>query len=166
MGTASQNPICIMVWGIIAKGAKELLIVLEYPGGKGGGMNLERYIKQVLEGPLIPFFNKMKRSWPNFKFQQDGAPGHQAKITHRWLKEHHVPIFPHLPSSPHVSPIKPLWQILRNGICAYTPRLTVLCEAIHAVWDQITIQQIDHFADRMLKIFDVLIDADSRHTGY
>jgi hypothetical protein len=143
-----------MVWGIIAKGAKGPLIVLEYPGGKGGGMNSERYIQQVLEGPLLPFFNKMKRSRPNFKF---------------WLKEHCVPIFPHLPSSPDVSPIEPLWQVLKNGIRAYKPQPTsykALCEAIHAVWDQITIQQIDHFVDRMPKIVDVLNDADGGHTGY
>lgn len=169
VGTVSQNPIRVMVWGIIAKGATGPLIVLEYPGGKGGGMNSERYIKQVLEGPLLPFFNKMKRYRPNFKFQQDGAPGHRAKVTHRWLKEHCVLIFPHPPSSPDVSPIEPLWQVLKNGIRAYKPRPTsyeALCEAIHAVWDQITIQQIDHFVDWIPKIVDVLIDADGRHTGY
>ncbi|KAJ7508151.1 hypothetical protein B0H11DRAFT_1626942, partial [Mycena galericulata] len=91
------------------------------------------------------------------------------KVTHRWLKEHCVPIFPHPPFSPDVSPIEPLWQVLKNGIRAYKPRPTsyeALCEAIHAVWDQITIQQIDHFVDRIPKIVDVLIDADGGHTGY
>jgi len=28
-----------MVWGYIMNGRKEPLLVLEYPGGKGGGMN-------------------------------------------------------------------------------------------------------------------------------
>ncbi|KAF8060126.1 hypothetical protein FPV67DRAFT_1564293 [Lyophyllum atratum] len=31
------------------------LIVLEYPGGKGNGMNSGRYQEQVLDGVLIPF---------------------------------------------------------------------------------------------------------------
>jgi hypothetical protein len=43
-----QSPICVMMWGCIAYGHKGPLIVLEYPGGKGGGMTTLRYQQQVL----------------------------------------------------------------------------------------------------------------------
>ncbi|KAJ7934712.1 hypothetical protein B0H13DRAFT_1458810, partial [Mycena leptocephala] len=82
-----------MVWGIIAKGVKGPLIVLEYPKAKGGGMTSARYIKQVLESPLLDFF-----------IQQDGAPSHRATATIK-CESHRIPIFPHPPSSPDVSPI-------------------------------------------------------------
>ena len=48
--TFKQLPVHIMVWGCIMEGRKGPLVVLEYPGGKGGGMNSKRYCEQVLEG--------------------------------------------------------------------------------------------------------------------
>ena len=41
--TFKQSSVCVMVWGCIIKGQKGPLVVLEYPGGKGGGMNTARY---------------------------------------------------------------------------------------------------------------------------
>ena len=42
------------------EGRKGPLVVLEYPGGKGGGMNSKRYCEQVLEKALGDFYDKMK----------------------------------------------------------------------------------------------------------
>ena len=36
VGSVPQSPVRLMVWAIIMKGAKGPLIILEYPGGKGG----------------------------------------------------------------------------------------------------------------------------------
>ena len=41
--TFKQSSVHVMVWGCIMKGWKGPLVVLEYPGGKGGGMNTARY---------------------------------------------------------------------------------------------------------------------------
>ena len=41
--TFKQSLVCVMVWGCIMEGRKGPLVVLEYPGGKGGGMNTARY---------------------------------------------------------------------------------------------------------------------------
>jgi hypothetical protein len=41
--TFKQSPVRVMVWGCIMKGSKGPLVVLEYPGGKGGGMNAKQY---------------------------------------------------------------------------------------------------------------------------
>ena len=41
--TFKQSAVCVMVWGCIMKGQKGPLIVLEYLGGKGGGMNSACY---------------------------------------------------------------------------------------------------------------------------
>lgn len=74
----TQSPLHVMVWGVIMKGIKGPLVILEYPGGKGGGMTAQRYIDQVLSGPLTKFYKKMKHSRPLFQFQQDGAPSHRG----------------------------------------------------------------------------------------
>ena len=57
--TFKLSPICVMVWGCVMKGRKRPLVVLEYPGGKGGGMNTARYQEQALEGVLKEFYEQM-----------------------------------------------------------------------------------------------------------
>ena len=48
--------VCVIVWGYIIYGRKGPLIVLEYPGGKGGGITAKKYIEQILEGYLLDFY--------------------------------------------------------------------------------------------------------------
>ena len=62
--------------GCIMKGRKGPLVVLEYPGGKGGGMNTDRYREQVLEGVLKDFYKQMDAERDGVIFQQDGAMSH------------------------------------------------------------------------------------------
>ncbi|CAK5282571.1 unnamed protein product [Mycena citricolor] len=56
-----QSPIRVMVWGCIAHGWKGPLIVLEYPGGKGGGMTAKRYQDQVLRKVLFRSLDEVKQ---------------------------------------------------------------------------------------------------------
>ena len=67
------------------KGRKGPLIVLEYPGGKGGRMNATRYKEQVLEGALKSFYAEMTKERGKVYFQQDGAASHRSKSTQNWL---------------------------------------------------------------------------------
>ncbi|KAE9382972.1 hypothetical protein BT96DRAFT_764151, partial [Gymnopus androsaceus JB14] len=107
--TFKQSSLRVMVWACIMKGKKGPLVVLEYPGGKGGGMNAAQYRDQVLGPVMMPFLEEMESERGKVEFQQDGAPSHTAKSTLKWLKERHIPIFPHPPSSPDVNPIEPVW---------------------------------------------------------
>ncbi|KAF9476438.1 hypothetical protein BDN70DRAFT_762689, partial [Pholiota conissans] len=59
--TFKQSPIRVMVWGCIMDGKKGPLVVLDYPGGKGGGMNSTRYREQVLDAVLKDFYGEMKQ---------------------------------------------------------------------------------------------------------
>ena len=92
--TFKQSAVHVMVWGCIMKGQNGPLIVLEYLGGKGGGMNLAHYQEQVLDGVLRDFFAEMKSEKPQLKFQQDNAPSHRSKSTIKWFKEQHSVAFP------------------------------------------------------------------------
>jgi transposase len=98
------------------KGRKGPLVVLEYPGGRGGGMTGKRYISQVLEAHLCAFYHQMKEERPKVMFQQDGAPSHTSKLTKQWLVDHGISVFPHPPSSPDLNPIEPVWHELKKII--------------------------------------------------
>ena len=64
--------ICIAVM----PGKKGLIVVLKYPGEKGGGMNKEWYIFQVLSAHLKGFYDEMELERPGVVFQQDSVPSH------------------------------------------------------------------------------------------
>ena len=57
----AQSSVCVMVWACITKGRKEPLIVLEYLGGGGGGMNLAWYQQQILAGALKDFYYQVSK---------------------------------------------------------------------------------------------------------
>ena len=145
------------------------MVVLDYPGGQGGGMNAERYQDQVLEAVLYDYYTERLEELGDVKFQQDGAPSHTARSTTAWLLWNSIDQFPHPPSSPDLSPIEPLWKTFKNYIQA-RPRLptslnelkTAVCEA----WDQVTEEDINkhvkHMQDRVL----VVLEAKGGHTKY
>ncbi|PBK58712.1 hypothetical protein ARMSODRAFT_854353, partial [Armillaria solidipes] len=83
--TFKQSSMHVMVWGCVTLGWKGPLAVLEYSGGKGGGMTAARYQKQVLESQLKVFWKDLKEAQPGLAFQQDGAPSYTAKTIKCWL---------------------------------------------------------------------------------
>ena len=86
--TFKQSSVHVMVWGCIMKGWKGPLVVLEYPGGKGGRMNTARYREQVLQGVLKDFYKQMDAERDGVIFQQDGAASHWSKSTKKWFSDH------------------------------------------------------------------------------
>jgi transposase len=54
-----QSLLRIMIWGCILRGRKGPLVILEYPGGRGGGMTAARYQEQVLDKVLHDFYQSM-----------------------------------------------------------------------------------------------------------
>ena len=89
-----------MVWVSVMLGKKGPIVALEYPGGKGGGMNKEWYISQVLDAHVKPFYDQVEKERPKVVFQQDGDPSHTAKLTKKWFTDNEVVLFPHPPNSP------------------------------------------------------------------
>lgn len=125
-----------MLWfghACIAKGKKGPLVVLECPGRKGGGVDAKQYISQVLKLHLMTFYSEMKQKKKGIPlFQQDGAPCHKGD-TQKWLASHDIPLFPHPPPSPDVSPIEPLWYDLKERIRQLPHRSTSRKTLIEAV---------------------------------
>lgn len=83
--TFKQSSIHLMVWGCIMHRKKGPLVILEYPGGRGGGMTADRYQEQVLDKVLYNYYLRMSEEKGMVLFQQDGASSHTAKSTRVWL---------------------------------------------------------------------------------
>lgn len=103
-----------MVWGCIIRGQKGPLIVLDYPGGKGGGINLAWYQNQVLDSALEGFYSELKKRKQHIYFQQDNAPSHRSKSTMICLEQKKIMLFFHPLFSPDLNPIEPVWHELKH----------------------------------------------------
>jgi transposase len=164
-----QSSVRVMIWGCFMRGVKGPLVVLEYPGGKGGGMDTDRYISQVLEAHLSPFYHKMEKERPGIVFQQDGAPSHTAKRTKKWLANHNIDLFPHPPNSPDLNPIEPLWHDLKT-IIRSSPHLpnTVpkLIKAIQDAWEKLPISDLDKHIRTMPDRVQAVLAAKGGHTRF
>ena len=164
-----QSPVKVMVWACVMRGVKGPLVVLEYPGGKGGGMNTDRYISQVLEAHLGPFYHRMEKERPGIVFQQDGAPSHTAKVTKKWLADHGIDLFPHPPNSPDLNPIEPLWHDLKT-IIRGAPHLPTtvpkLIKAVQDAWEKLPIADIDKHIKTMPDRVQAVLAAKGGHTHF
>ncbi|TFY77209.1 hypothetical protein EWM64_g6803 [Hericium alpestre] len=167
--TFKQSPVRVMVWGCIMWGKKGPLVVLEYPGGKGGGMNSQRYKEQVLEPFLKDFYKEMVELRGSVKFQQDNSPSHTSKSTKLWLTSHSIETFPHPSSSPDLSPIEPVWHELKVHIHAlpHLPNtLDQLKVAVYYAWNALTIEDINKHVRHMSDRVEAVLKAKGGHTGF
>lgn len=173
--TFKQSPVRVMVWGCVMNGVKGPLVVLDYPGGKGGGMNATRYHDQVLSGPLLKFHDEIKSSMEKngqtdqIYFQQDGASCHTAHATARWLEDQDIKTLYHPPQSPDLNPIERVWHELKRRVRALpTPPSTseALKEAILKVWDELRDEDIIKHTSTMPERVKAIQQAHGGHTRY
>lgn len=164
-----QSSIRVMVWGCIMKDRRGPLVVLEYPGGKGGGMNAKRYREQVLDPILAPFYGDMRSARGVVKFQQDGAPSHKAKTTLKWFDDHAIPLFPHPPSSPDLNPIEPVWHELKTRLrnrAHHPSSVTELITAVQEVWEEIGVEDVNKYINHMDNVVEAVMKAKGGHTEF
>ena len=164
-----QSQVCIMVWGCIMQGRKGPLVVLDYPGGKGGGMDATRYREQVLEAVFLEFYKEMRSERGYVAFQQDGAPSHNAKATQKWLSDNNIFVFPHPPSSPDLNPIEHVWHELKRRVrCRrwHPTSVSELKSAVREEWAALDVGVIDKYTSRIEHIVQAVLKAHGGHTRY
>ena len=135
-------------------GRKGPLLVLEYPGGKGGGMNmkLEQYCEQVLNGVLKEFYVEMEKKCGQVYFQQDNASCHVSKRVKKWFDDHNIPLLFHPPNSPNLSPVERVWHELKSIIRSFTPQPTTIDElkaTVNTAWEQLDIDDVNKHVSSM-----------------
>lgn len=164
-----QSSLRIMVWGCVKRGRKGPLVVLEYPGGRGGGMTARHYQDQVLEKHLHDFYMEQAEESGQVLFQQDGAPCHRAKSTSQWLELNDIEKMPHPAASPDLNPIEPLWHTLKTHIRnrEHIPSsLDELKAAAHEAWAKVTEDDINRHIDTMEERVRAVLRAKGSHTPF
>lgn len=167
--TFKQSSIRVMIWGCFAFGIKGPLVILDYPGGRGGGMNSERYIDQVLSEELLKFYLHVKHKRRYVYFQQDNAPCHLSKMTTRWFNRNHVRLFDHPASSPDLNPIENLWHILKLRIQdrEHCPTSSAeLQQAVRDAWESLSTEDINALARSMPDRVQAVLTAKGGHTRF
>lgn len=164
-----QSNLRIMAWSCIMKGKKGPLVVLDYPGGRGGGMTAVRYQEQVLEKVVHHFHQEAneERGWVSF--EQDGAPLHTVKSTIKWLERNLVETMPQPAGSPDIVPIEALWHTLKKIIRAHSHIPTTLNKlkiTVSKAWNKIPLEEIDKHLATMNERVQAVMAADWGHTKY
>lgn len=165
----TQSPARVMVWGCIMKGWKGPLVVLEYPGGVGGGFNTARYKAQVLEKVLKGFHEEMSEQRGEVLFMQDGAPCHRDHRTQEWLHDHNISRLFHPANSPDLNPIEHIWHEIKKIIRALPKQpgnVKALREAILKAWKDLPIKDVNKHISTMGKRVRVVKSVKGGHTRY
>lgn len=163
-----QSPIRAMVWGCIIAGRRGPLVVLDYPGGRGGGMTAVRYQEQVLEGALHGFYEEMKCEKGLVNFQQDNARCHTAKTTLQWFEAAGISLVDHPANSPDLNPIENIWHELKEHVRRLGPVTTQdgLKAAIRQAWEIISVEDINKYIYQMPECVAAVLEAKGDHTPF
>jgi hypothetical protein len=159
----------MMIWSCMMQGKKGPLVVLEYPGGKGGGMDAQHYHDQVLAPHLLPFYEATIRDYGDVVyFQQDGARSHTARKTRAWLKRNEIRTLDHPARSPNLSPIERGWFLLKKRIRERPHTATSFEELKQAAleeWEKITEDELAAYTNMKGQV-EAVIAADGGHTCF
>ena len=147
----------LMVWGGAAHNKKWDLVRLSIPTSEiqkqGKGMNGEKYVRLILQGPLKRAALKLKRArWRDILVVEDGAPCHSCKLAREARTNLKISSLIHPPSSPDLNPIENLWSLLKTKLSLLPTRannLDMLWEQIQACWAGIDQQFINRLIEEM-----------------
>lgn len=102
----------VMLWGAFIGNRMLGPVFFDLQPGRGGGVTSQRYINQVLQPVVVPFFARRRRCL----FQQDNAPAHSARATQQFLRQRNIPVMEWPAKSPDMNPIEHVWAFLKTRI--------------------------------------------------
>lgn len=168
----------MMVWACITHGVKGPIIkldmgppVLDKSGKKKrNGLNVTKYVNQVLRGPLKDFKDRMEvETGSKMLIVEDGAPAHGRNPSKVVRAELGIKNLEHPPSSPDLNPIEPLWLILKNRVAdipGSANTLDALWAAVQQAWGEITEDDIKKHTGTMDERCRDVTAANGWHTRF
>ena len=140
----------VTAWGGISARGKTSLVFVD------GTIDARKYC-EILQQHLLEFATNFPDGW---RFQQDNAPPHRAKITLEWLREHNIEVLEWPANSPDLNPIENFWWPIKNAVEGEEPRkeprtLEKWKETIVQTWNNLGID----FVHNMRKRLQMCIDA-------
>lgn len=144
----------VCIWGGIGKGFKTELVFLEGSGARGG-MSMDDYQNQVLQGVCEPALEHMATIFDAPKLQEDGnrAHGLHNEGMQRWKAARGIRLLDNWPpSSPDFNPIEKVWRVLKQRIKHRPNVITTkagLKQAIQEEWDRLDPSEWDKYINQM-----------------
>ena len=129
----------------------------------GGGLNGPKYIEQVLRGPL------KEEEGSGVLVMEDGAPSHHSKLVQQARLQLGIKSLPHLPCSPDLNLIEPLWYVLKQRIADIPGSgnsFDNLWGAAKQAWDDISLEDIQAHTSKMKDHISAIKAVKGWHTGF
>jgi hypothetical protein len=168
----------LMIWASIATNKPGPIVRLsttpemtdEKGKKRGGGINGERYTEQVLKGPMKTWIDAMEKERGRKMFMvEDGAPAHRSAVANRARTQLGIRNLTHPPNSPDLSPLEPLWFLVKTRV-ADTPgssnSLDKLWDAIQKVWSELSEEDIRKHTGQMKARVEAVKTANGYHTRF
>lgn len=159
--TFHSDRFTIMVWGAIAYDHKFPLVRLQLAPStsdgkvrtKAEGLNGERYVSMILNGPLTDAVRKLEDDLSSPVFVvEDNAPSHSSKVAKVARQQLQIRSIVHPSCSPDLNPIEPIWMMLKSRIANIQPMAKTrdeLWSHIQTAWDDIPIEHINGEINKM-----------------
>ena len=158
-----QKPTSVMVWAAISERGESPLVFVP----QGVKINKELYIKDILEGALMPWCKSLYGD-DNWTLQQEGATSHTAHATQAWY-ENKCPTliskeeWP--PSSPDLNPLDfSLWSILESEACSNpSPSIEALKSKLIKTWEKIPMETVRASINDFSRRLCAVVKAKGKH---
>ncbi|GFV07185.1 transposable element Tcb1 transposase [Trichonephila clavipes] len=149
----------IMVWGGIGYHSRTSPVRI------AGTLNSQRYISEVLETVVLPYFQGLATAI----FQQDNARPHMARIAQRFFIHHQIELLPWPAHSPDLSPIENMWSMVAQRLAqiahpAATP--DQLWQRVEGAWSAISQEHIQSLFVLMPRHVAAVISNIGIYSGY
>ncbi|GFV80729.1 transposable element Tcb1 transposase [Trichonephila clavipes] len=149
----------ITVWGGIRYHSRTPLVRI------AGTLNSQRYISEVLEPVVLPYFQGLATSI----FQQDNAQPHVTRIVQRLFLNYQIELLTWPGCSPDLSPIENMWSMVAQRLTQVTPPAATpdqLWQRVEAAWSAVPQEHIQSLFESMLRRVAAVISNNGGFSGY
>lgn len=150
----------VHVWGAICADGKSQLVILD--------QNVTGAVyTQILDQNLVPWARGLFGN--NFRYQDDNAPSHRARVVTTYVEEHDVNVLRQPALSPDLNPIEHLWDQLGRAIRQrdnQPSNLRELGQALLEEWHRIPAERLRELVHSMPRRLVDVVAARGGHTRY
>lgn len=150
----------VHVWGAFHYGGKSQLVQF--------GANVTGAVyRDTLAANLVPWARQIFGN--NFRYQDDNAPAHRARVVQDFLTQQGVEVLAQPPCSPDTNPIEHLWDALGRAINSRDPQPTNLAELgqfLQEEWTNLPQRTLRTLVESMPRRMAAIVAARGSHTRY